>query len=123
MRLSRSLPWLVAVLAAVLAACSGTTPSGSPGATGASGEPLFPSEPTAPTPSPIVYPLTLTDDEGTAVTIPAAPQTIVSLTPATTETVFAIGAGPELVGRTDSDDYPPEAAAVQVVVKLGRVDV
>src|SRR5207253_3898244 len=40
-----------------------------------------------------------------------------------TETLFAIGAGPREVGRTDSDDYPPEAASIPIVVKLGRVDV
>ena len=123
MRLSRPLAWLAAVLVTVLAACSGTTPSGSPGGPGISAGPSLPVESSGPAASPISYPLTLTDDEGTAVTIPAAPKTIVSLTPATTETVFAIGAGPALVGRTDSDDYPPQASAVKVVVKLGRVDV
>ncbi|HEX7950041.1 MAG TPA: helical backbone metal receptor [Candidatus Limnocylindrales bacterium] len=123
MRLSRPLAWLVAVLVTVLAACSGTTPSGSAGPTAGSAEPSLPFESTAPSPSPIAYPLTLTDDEGTAVTIPAAPKTIVSLTPATTETIFAIGAGPALAGRTDADDYPAQASAVNVVVKLGRVDV
>lgn len=123
MRLSRSLAWLVAVLVTVLAACSGTTPPGSPGATAASPQPSLPGDSSGPTALPIVYPLTLTDDEGTAVTLPSAPKTIVSLTPATTETVFAIGAGPGLVGRTDSDDYPPQASTVKVVVKLGRVDV
>ena len=46
----------------------------------------------APTPA-AAYPLTLTDDEGTAVTIPARPERIVSLTPATTEILFAVGAG------------------------------
>lgn len=35
---------------------------------------------------------------------------IVSLLPSATEIVFAIGAGPELVGVTHECDYPPEAA-------------
>jgi iron complex transport system substrate-binding protein len=43
----------------------------------------------------------------------AAPaQRVVSLVPATTEILFAIGAGPKLVGRTRWDDYPAEAQAV-----------
>ena len=40
------------------------------------------------------FPLTLVDDEGTAVTIASRPERIVSLTPATTEILFALGAGP-----------------------------
>jgi len=37
---------------------------------------------------------------------------IASLNPATTELVFALGAGDRLVGRTHWDSYPPEALAV-----------
>ena len=40
---------------------------------------------------------------------------IVSLLPAATEIVFALGLGDELVGRTHGCDYPPESAAVPVV--------
>ncbi|HEY3253803.1 MAG TPA: helical backbone metal receptor, partial [Polyangiaceae bacterium] len=36
-------------------------------------------------------------------------QRLVSLSPAVTETLFAIGAGPELVGVSDYCDYPEEA--------------
>jgi iron complex transport system substrate-binding protein len=122
MRLSRPFPWFVAVLVAVLMACGGSGASPGPSGLAASPGPSI-GESAAPSPSPIVYPLTITDDEGTAVTISAAPHKVVSLTPATTETLFAIGGGTTLVGRTDSDDYPPEAAAAPIVVKLGRVDV
>jgi iron complex transport system substrate-binding protein len=69
------------------------------------------------------FPLTLTDDEGTAVTLKAAPRKIVSLTPATTETLFAIGAGPRVVATTDFDDYPPEVAALPHVASYQGVDV
>jgi len=123
MRLHRPFLWLVAVLVVLLAACSGASPSASPGATNGVQPSASPEASSAPSPSPIAYPLTITDDEGTAVTIPSAPTKIVSLTPATTETLFAIGAGTKLVGRTDSDDYPPEAASAPIVVKVGQVDV
>jgi iron complex transport system substrate-binding protein len=56
------------------------------------------------------FPVTLVDDEGTQVTIETPPQRIISLSPANTETVFALGAGARLVGGTSWDDYPAEAA-------------
>ncbi len=37
------------------------------------------------------------------------PSRIVSLTPSITETLFALGAGEQIVGVTDACDYPPEA--------------
>ena len=37
------------------------------------------------------FPLTVVDDEGTEVTIGAYPERIISLSPANTETVFALG--------------------------------
>ncbi len=40
---------------------------------------------------------------------------IVSLLPSSTEIVYALGLGDELVGRTHECDYPPEAASVPVV--------
>ena len=49
----------------------------------------------------MTFPLTVTDDEGTAVTLPAEPQRIVSLTPAETEILFAIGAGDRVVGKVE----------------------
>lgn len=54
----------------------------------------------------------LTDDAGVAVNLAAPPQRIVSLIPASTELVFALGAGDRLVGRTSWCDFPAEAAAV-----------
>jgi iron complex transport system substrate-binding protein len=40
---------------------------------------------------------------------PSAPSRIVSLTPALTEILFAVGAGDRVVGVTEYCDYPPEA--------------
>ncbi len=52
------------------------------------------------------------DDYGTPIIIGRAPQRIVSLNPATTEILFAIGAGPRLVGRSQYDVFPDSARLV-----------
>jgi iron complex transport system substrate-binding protein len=105
-----------------VAACGGAGPSAStPGASAGPIDSSVVSPP--PTSSAAAFPLTVTDDEGTSVTIPHAPPRIVSLTPATTEILFAIGLGPRLVGRTEADDYPPAAADVETVASYTAVDV
>ncbi len=77
-----------------------------------------------PSPTPAAFPVTITDDEGTQVTIAAEPHRIVSLTPATTETLFAIGAGDRVVGKVeDVASFPPEAVSVPVVATYASVDV
>lgn len=68
-----------------------------------------------------VYPITFIDDEGTQVTIAARPERIVSLSPAITETIFALGAGDRLVGGTDFDDYPLEAIDLPDVATFSGV--
>ena len=126
---SRRLPHVfVALIAIVLAACSGTaaptatwlSPSGAPVTPfPASAAPGTPAATEAP-----AFPVTVTDDEGTEVTIAAAPQRIVSLTPATTETLFALGAGPRVVGKVeDIANFPPEAASIPVMATFSGVDV
>jgi ABC-type Fe3+-hydroxamate transport system substrate-binding protein len=55
----------------------------------------------------------LRDDFGNPIRIPASPPSrIVSLNPATTETFFALGAGPRLIGRTQFDLWPDSARLV-----------
>ena len=122
-----------ALIAVIVAGC-GAAASAVPATVGpsptaviaaaATGTPLPASLAPSPSPSSVsAYPLSLKDDEGTAVTIPARPTRIVSLTPATTEILFAVGAGPRVKGVTDADDYPPAAKQITQVVKLGAVDV
>lgn len=47
--------------------------------------------------------------------IASSPQRIVSLSPAMTEVLFAIGAGGFVVARTTECDYPPEALALPAI--------
>lgn len=52
------------------------------------------------------------DDYGRAVAIERPPSRIVSLNPATTELLFALGAGGRVVGRTQYDHWPDSARLV-----------
>jgi cobalamin transport system substrate-binding protein len=51
------------------------------------------------------------------------PSRIISLIPAVTEMLFAIGAGPQVVGVSSFDRYPPEVAKLQRVGALLDPDV
>ncbi len=98
-----------------VAACAGPSASPTPA--------------TTPTPAPTLSAapsttgVTLVDDEGTTIALSAIPETVVSLTPATTELLFALGVGDKLVGRTDFDDYPPEALDVAAVATFEGVNI
>jgi iron complex transport system substrate-binding protein len=52
------------------------------------------------------------DDFGDTIHVDRRPERIVSLTPATTEILFALGAGERLVGRGEYDKWPDAALAV-----------
>lgn len=123
-RASRPLVALLLVLATtLLAACA--SPTATPAVSSVTPVPSSVAAASAtPAPPAAAFPATLTDDEGTTVTIPSEPAKIVSLTPAATETLFAIGVGDRLVGKVeDFSLYPPEAAKVPDVAKFGSVDV
>ena len=60
-------------------------------------------------------PLSVVDDVGDTLRFARPATRIVSLSPATTELVFALGAGDRLIGRTRWCDYPPAALAVPSV--------
>ena len=92
-------PALAALLLAVVAACSTSAASPSPSS-----------------------PVTITDDEGTSVTIGAQPARIVSLAPSVTETLFALGEGSRVVGVTASDDYPPQVKSLPQVATFTGVE-
>ncbi|MDS9472319.1 ABC transporter substrate-binding protein [Sporosarcina pasteurii] len=56
------------------------------------------------------YPITLTDAVGNEITLEKAPEKIVSMMPSNTEILFALDLADEIVGVSDFDDYPAEAA-------------
>ncbi|HEX5825512.1 MAG TPA: ABC transporter substrate-binding protein [Candidatus Limnocylindrales bacterium] len=122
----RAFPILVALLAILVSACSGAStprPTTPPDATGS----LVPA--TTATPAPSVapspaFPVTLTDDEQAKVELKADPQKIVSLTPAETEVLFALGVGDRIVGKVeDFTPYLPAVTSIPDVAKFGEVDV
>lgn len=57
-------------------------------------------------------PLTFTDGLGRTVTLAAPAQKIVSLAPSTTEMLYAVGAGDQMVGRDSFSNYPEEATTL-----------
>jgi len=99
--------WGIAVVLAISAV------TGSAGAALAQGP-----SPEAPTKHPATI---VTDDTGTQVFVPWDSQRVISLSPANTEIVYALGAGDRMVGGTDADDYPPAAAALPDVVSQTKV--
>jgi iron complex transport system substrate-binding protein len=84
---------LLAVLLLTLAACGG--------AVSVSPSPSVTASP---------FPATLTDFQNRTVTVPARPERLVSIGPSITAFLFALGAGPRVVGVDDFSDEPAEAA-------------
>ena len=67
--------------------------------------------------------LTITDDFGRNVTIKEIPERIISLSPANTEILFAIGAGDRVVGVTEYCNYPAEAEEREKVGGVSTVSI
>ena len=70
----------------------------------------------------VTYPLTLTDNLKRTVTINSEPQRIISLSPANTEILFALGLENKIVGVTNYCNYPEGAAGKPVVSEFGTVN-
>ena len=119
----RSIGAAAIALAAILGGCSAaaTPPAATPSALVATATPA-PTATSSPTPTPS-FPVTLTDDEGNSLTLAKEPQKIVSLTPGTTETLYAIGAGDRLAAVTSFDDYPAQVKSLPQVATYTGVDV
>jgi iron complex transport system substrate-binding protein len=87
------------VLALALAACGGDDDR--------SGAPATSSEAVETTASP-AFPVTVEGDNG-SLTIGEAPDAIVSISPTATESLFAIGAGEQVIAVDDQSDFPADA--------------
>lgn len=70
----------------------------------------------APTVAPSPAPLTFTDGLKRTVKLSKPAQRIVSLAPSTTEMLFAVGAGKQVVGRDKYSDYPSETKSITALV-------
>jgi iron complex transport system substrate-binding protein len=68
--------------------------------------------------APAAKTMSFTDDLGNTIELAGYPQRIVSISASTTETLFAIGAGEQVVGRDEFSVYPEEALAVTSVGAL-----
>ena len=121
----RGVALLVVLLAAIVGGCSSGGASSSPAPSVAPSLSAAASAAAAsPSPSPTpAFPVTITDDEGTSVELAAEPKKIVSLTPATTEILFQLGAGDRVVATDDGSDYPQQATALPHVATFSSVDV
>ena len=97
---ARSFAFL-AVLLFTLASCGGAVPA-------------------APTLGSPPFPAAITDFQGNTLTVPARPERIVSIGPSITAFLFALGAGPRVVGVDDFSDEPAEAASRE---KVGGIKV
>ena len=64
-----------------------------------------------------------TDDYGSVVEVPSNPQRVVSLSPAVTEIMFALGAEDLLVGRTEFCLYPPEASEIENIGGISNLNI
>jgi iron complex transport system substrate-binding protein len=98
--LPRSLAAALAVLfALILAGCGGDDDTASPPAT---------SSASVETTAPAEFPVTVEADNG-AVTLAEEPDAIVSLSATATESLFAIGAGEQVIAVDDQSNYPADA--------------
>lgn len=66
------------------------------------------------------YPLSVKDSEGNKVVLEKDPARIVSLIPSNTEIAFALGAGEQIVGVSDHDNYPKQ---VKEIDKVGGLQI
>ncbi|AHM56984.1 ABC-type Fe3+-hydroxamate transport system, periplasmic component YvrC [Peptoclostridium acidaminophilum DSM 3953] len=103
-RLSRRIAaiFLIIVAFVMAAGCSQTGPADSSSSKGASAEAS-------------AYPLEIKDSHGRTVVIEKKPERVVSIAPGITESIFAIGKGEVLVGRTDYCTYPKETDGIESI--------
>ncbi|MFP5410118.1 MAG: cobalamin-binding protein [Gammaproteobacteria bacterium] len=67
-------------------------------------------------------PVRVADDAGQVLELPRSPQRIVTLTPHLTELLFAVGAGPQVVGADTASDFPDAAKTLPRVGDTQRIN-
>jgi iron complex transport system substrate-binding protein len=67
--------------------------------------------------------LAVIDDEGRKLTLAAPAQRIISLSPHVTELLFAVGAGPRIVGTIAHSDYPSGARRIRRIGDYRGLDI
>lgn len=66
--------------------------------------------------------VSVVDDDGNTIGLPAAAQRIISLAPHATELLFVIDAGDRLVGTVDHSDYPEAAQRIRRIGGYNALD-
>lgn len=64
------------------------------------------------------YPLKIKDSFGREITIEKEPSKVISLGPNITETIFALGKGETIIGRTEFCDFPKEVEKIDTIGTL-----
>jgi len=113
--MKRNIIILFLTVGLLLSACGPEAPAAP--ASNQDSEPVTVTEPTEalmpePTEESMPETMTFTDDLGHEIELEGYPQAIISLSASTTEILFAIGAGSQVVGRDEYSIYPDEALEV-----------
>lgn len=70
----------------------------------------------------LAAPISVIDDQGSRVTLPAPAQRVISLAPHVTELAFAAGGGARLIAVDDNSDYPAAAKALTKAGSFRAID-
>lgn len=70
-----------------------------------------------------IYPVKITDSYGKEITLEKEPKKVISVAPNISEIIFDLGAGDELVGRTNYCDYPQEVTNVESIGTMRTPDI
>ena len=70
----------------------------------------------------LAAPVSVIDDQGSRVTLPAPAQRVISLAPHVTELAFAAGGGAHLIAVDDNSDYPAAAKALPKAGSFRAID-
>ncbi len=105
--------YLISLISFVLAACTAAAPTTPPPT-------AEPAATAAPPPTAITPPqgLVITDDLGRTIELDGPAQAIVTLGGSIVESLFALGAGDQIVGREEFSTYPPEALEITNIGSL-----